>query len=277
MGGIGEAAQRALDLLFPPRCAACGAAGALLCASCLATIQSPQPPLCVHCGLSLATDGPTDGPDVGRAAGSACLDCASSRRLSSLDGLRAASVYEGAARQAILALKFRGQRRLAHPLADLLAAYYTREGLHADLLLPVRLHRARRRQRGYDQAELLARALGRRLGLPVRTELIVRQRATAPQTTLSREQRRANVAGAFALTSPAARHVLAGKRVLLVDDVTTTGSTMDAVAAALRAAAPMEIWALAVARPSLATGDTDTAMSAPRIPTRASRTSSGRL
>jgi ComF family protein len=200
-----------------------------------------------------------------------CTVCASGDRPTNLDGLRATSVYEGAVRQAILALKFRGQRRFAQPLADLLAAYYTREGLHADLLLPVRLHRARRRQRGYDQAELLARALGGRLGLPVRADLLVRPRATAPQPTLAREQRRANVAGAFALASPAAHHVLSGKRTLLVDDVTTTGSTLDAAAAALRQASPQAIWGLAVARPALAIVDTDTALSVSRSTAHAPR------
>jgi ComF family protein len=180
-----------------------------------------------------------------------CPACAAGDGPAYLDGLRAACVYEGAARQAILALKFRGQRRLAQPLADLLAAGYAREGLVADLIVPVRLHRGRRRQRGFDQAELLARALGDRLDLGVRADLLVRHRATAPQTTLPRDQRRANVAGAFALASPAATQCLAGRRLVLVDDVSTTGSTLDAAAAALREANPETIWGLAVARPGL--------------------------
>lgn len=239
----------ALDLLFPPRCAACGASGALLCARCRAAINAPEPPLCPHCGRTMP--GTMRGPPT-PSGSPVCSACASDGLLPSLDGLRAACVYEGPVRQAILALKFRRSRRVAGPLADLLAAAYVREGLQADLVVPVPLHRSRRRDRGYDQAELLARALASRLGVQLRIGLLVRARATRPQTSLTRDERRANVAGAFALASPRAARVLAARRVVLVDDVTTTGSTMDAAAAALRAANPATVWGLAVARPGSA-------------------------
>jgi ComF family protein len=265
-GGIGAATRRgvdsALDLLFPPRCAACGASGALFCPRCRATIRAPEPPLCPRCGRSLAVP-------ASRSSSGECLACALDGGLTSLDGLRAACVYEGSIRQAILALKFRRVRRLAVPLAVLLAAGYAREALHVDLVMPVPLHRGRRRERGYDQAELLARSLAGRLRLPLRADLLVRQRPTAPQTALAARERRANVAGAFSLRSPAAGQELAGKRLLLLDDVTTTGSTLDAAAAALRQASPAAIWGLAVARPPLATPDTDTALSVSHSPAHA--------
>jgi ComF family protein len=111
------------------------------------------------------------------------------------------------------------------------------------------LHVARRRERGYNQATLLARPLARALRIPLHEGALARTRATQPQTRLVHSDRRANVAGAFALVSPAMTPLLAGKRILLVDDVTTTGATLDAAAVALLAARPVAIYALTVARP----------------------------
>ena len=251
MSVLNATAQQFLDLLFPPRCASCRAAGAVLCANCLASIRAPAQPLCHRCGRSLATSLPAQG-------GNQCPFCSTGREIPQLDGLRAASIYEGAVRQAILALKFRGQRRVAVPLADLLAACYHREQLAADLIVPIPLHVSRRRERGFDQARLLARLLTARLRLPLRDALLVRSRATRAQMTLSAAERRTNVSGAFVLASPTDHAVLAGKRVLLVDDVTTTGSTLDAAAFVLREARPATIWGLAVARPELhAEGDVE--------------------
>lgn len=238
------ATQQLLDLLFPPRCVSCGASGAVLCATCLASVRAPELPLCRRCGRSLAAALPAPGTDL-------CAYCATSREIPHLDGLRAASVYAGAVRQAVLALKFRGQRRVANPLANLLLACYHHEALAADVIVPIPLHSSRRRQRGYDQARLIAQPLAARLRIPVRADLLVRKHATRAQMTLSRSERLTNVAGAFALASAAAASALTGKRILLVDDVATTGSTLDAAAQALREVNPAAIWGLAVARPVL--------------------------
>jgi ComF family protein len=257
MSVLNATAQQLLDLLFPSRCASCRAAGTVLCAACLASIRAPEQPLCRRCGRSLATSLPAQGD-------AQCPFCATGRKIPHLDGLRAAGVYEGAVRQAILALKFHGQRRVASPLAGLLAACCRHEALSADLIIPIPLHASRRRERGYDQARLLAQPLGKLLQRPVRTDLLLRQRATRAQMTLSANERHANVAGAFVLTSPAVCAVLDGKRILLVDDVTTTGSTLDAAAAALREANPAAIWGLAVARPELhAEGQVETSTARP--------------
>lgn len=242
--------HRLLDLLFPPRCASCGASGALLCDACRASIRPPSPPLCPDCGRSLPALVPSSSDPP-----AACSFCARGQRPIYLTGLRAASTYEGAVRQAVRAFKYRGQRRLAGPLADLLTDAYRDQGIVADLIIPVPLHPIRRRSRGYDQAELLARALAARLHLPLRSDLLVRQRDTRPQTTLTGAERRANVANAFALARPAAGRILTGRCILLLDDVTTTGSTLDAAAAALKAAGPVALWGLAAARPAF--GDAD--------------------
>ncbi|HLZ24653.1 MAG TPA: ComF family protein [Ktedonobacterales bacterium] len=238
---LGDIAQSLLDLLFPPRCVACGTAGAMLCASCLARTRTPEPPLCARCGQVLL---------VGERG--LCLACGAGRGPVALEIIRAAAMHEGPVREAVLALKYRGQRRLAQPLGDVLAGAVTRLDMRPDVIVPVPLHATRKRQRGYNQAELLARRCARRLRLPFEPALLVRTRATPPQVGLSGAERHANVAGAFAVTSPArVAALLTGKRVLLLDDVTTTGSTLDAAAAALAPFAPAALLGLAVTRPDL--------------------------
>ena len=243
-----ELAQALLDVLFPPRCVSCGAAGAVLCATCLASVRAPTPPLCPRCGRPLPATSAT------------CPACAAGYGPKALGSLRAAAVYEGAARLGVLALKYKGQRRLAGPLGAILAQAVQGSGDDLpDVIVPVPLHAARRHQRGYNQAELLARSCARRLGVPCEAAALSRYRATPPQVGLSSVERRANVAGAFALASPAAAKRLAGKRVLLIDDVTTTGSTLDAAAAALLVAGPAALRGMALTRPDLADDQRDAA------------------
>jgi len=234
--------QRLLDLLFPPRCVHCRRTGESLCATCRSAIRQAPAPRCERCDLPLfAAMGPRC---------SACLALARQPMPSALERIVVASIYEEAVGSAIRALKFRRQRRLAQPLANLLASAAQRAELTADLIIPMPLHSGRRRERGYNQATLLARPLAGALRIPLHDGVLARVRATQPQTRLSRDARRANVAGAFALApGPAAMKILAGKRVLLVDDVTTTGATLEAAAEALLAARPAAIYALAVARP----------------------------
>lgn len=234
--------QRLLDLLFPPRCVHCQRTGAPLCAACASTMREPAAPRCIRCDRSLA---PLAGPH--------CPLCAALLREAdcpAIERIIVACDYQGAASSAIRALKFRGQRRLAQPLALALADATRRAALTIDIIIPMPLHAARRRERGYNQATLLARTLASVLSAPMRDDLLARVRATQPQTRLNRRERQANVAGAFALTAPAAAR-LVDQRVALVDDVTTTGATLEAAAEALRAARPTAIYALAVARPML--------------------------
>ncbi|MFI5273535.1 MAG: ComF family protein, partial [Ktedonobacterales bacterium] len=195
---------------------------------------------CPRCGRSLPR------------ADAACAACAAGDVPHALDTVLVACVYEGAARKAIIALKFGRQRRLAAPLGDLLATTLRSAGTRrVDGVVPVPLHAARLRQRGYNQAELLARRCAHQIGAPCLPGALVRARATPPQVGLSLEDRRRNVAGAFALGDWAHSEQLAGKHLVLVDDVTTTGSTLDAAARALQAAGPAAIIGLTVARPDL--------------------------
>jgi ComF family protein len=235
-------ARTLLDFIFPPRCAACGAIGAEFCASCAAKVRPPPAPRCVRCDRPL---GEWRGATV--AARGLCRECAAGAFAPALDRIVTAAVYEEPLRAALLALKFKGRRRAAIPLAGLALDAWRASGLRADVIVPLPLHRTRSRQRGYNQTELLARELARASGPPARTDILTRTRATAAQANLGWSERQVNVAGAFALL-PAAE-ALAGRRVLLLDDIITSGATIQAAASALRQANPAAIYALAVAHP----------------------------
>jgi ComF family protein len=210
-------------------------------------MHPPDAPICAHCGATVA--------NAGDPAPHLCLDCAAGSRLTHFDGVRVATTYEGAARKAIIALKFRGQRRVAERLVTLLTVPFWCDIQVADIVIPMPLHAHRQRERGYNQAEEVARAFARLQGLRMRGDFLERTRATEAQTRLSREERRRNVAGAFTLTSPAAAAAIKGRRILLMDVVTPSGSTLDAAAVPLRAAGAASIWGLALARPAPGASD----------------------
>ncbi len=162
-----------------------------------------------------------------------------------LDGIRAAAYYEGPLRNAILRLKFKHDIGLATALGPLLEACWQAHGVQADLLVPVPLGPKRRRERGYNQASLLAQALGDRIGIDAAPEALARTRETGSPIGLSFGERYSNVAGAFR----AEARSLAGRRVALVDDVCTSGATLAACALALRDGGAAEVWGVALARP----------------------------
>ena len=150
---------------------------------------------------------------------------------------------DGGVRDIVFDLKYRGIRALAPDMGELLARHLESSRLAADLIVPVPLHRRRERERGYNQAALLAYELGRRTGLPVAAALR-RTKDTPPQVAmLGPEKRRANIDGAFECVAD-----VRDRRVLLIDDVVTTGSTMGACAAPLKAAGASNVWGLAFAR-----------------------------
>jgi ComF family protein len=138
---------------------------------------------------------------------------------------------------------------MAEPLGQLLAETYIDYKLQADILLPVPLHPERLRERGYNQSALLARTCANKLGITYREDLLVRQRATSPQVGLSFHERLCNVSGAFQAAFPFTTEALAGRRILIVDDVCTTGATIEACAAPLFAAGARSVWGLVLARP----------------------------
>ena len=221
--------ERALDLVFPPRCVACGAFGAFLCARCLAAMPRAEPPRCPVCWMPGGISGPCDR----------CLD-----RAPRFAAARSAFVYRDAAREAVHALKYRGVSALADAMAAPMAKVLEAWSPPVSAVVPVPLAGSRRRQRGYNQSELLAREISRCTGLPLAARALVRRRATAPLArTADEATRRALVEGAFA---PGPAPVSGGA--LLVDDVLTTGATLDACAAALIGGGAAPTFALTFAR-----------------------------
>jgi len=219
----------ALDLVFPPRCLGCASAGSFLCGTCAGSLQRAGPPRCSRCWRV----GPWS---------EVCFRCR--MEPPPFAALRAAFVYDGLARELVHALKFQGMTALAEPMAGQMAHAVRADGLEASLIVPVPLSGLRKRLRGYNQAGELARALGRELGVAVSPRALRRTRHTSPQArSASSEERRRNVAGAFE-----ARPEATGQRIVVVDDVTTTGATLAACCRAVDQAGARSVWALAFAR-----------------------------
>jgi len=226
--------QQFLDIVFPSRCAGCQRTGHVLCPACIAKIQPVPSPICQLCGTPLSTYG-------------VCKNC--QYHHPNLSGQRAVSLYQEPLRGCIHGLKYDGNTRLAEPLGLLLAQAYRRYGLQADMLIPVPLHSERQQQRGYNHASLLAEVCSANLGVPMNDSILVRHRATVAQVDLHPRERYQNVAGAFACTSGSASDALYGRRIVIIDDVSTTSATLEASATPLFAAGAKEIWGLVLARP----------------------------
>ena len=223
-----------LDTLFPIHCAGCQRTGYVLCPICTAKIQPLPSPFCQLCGTPLSTYG-------------ACKNC--QYRPTKLSGQRAVSFYQEPLRGCIHGLKYDGNIRLAEPLGLLLAQAYRRYSLRADMLIPVPLHSERQKQRGFNHASLLAEVCSANVGVPMNDSILVRHRATVAQVDLHPRERYQNVAGAFACTSGSASGALYGRRIVIIDDVSTTSATLEACATPLFAAGAKEIWGLVLARP----------------------------
>jgi ComF family protein len=220
---------RALDLAFPARCPGCGAEGPPICAGCLPALDARlELPAGVPIGL------PSDVPPP-------------------LLQLEWCAPFTGLVRSALHELKYAGEKRLATPLGEAIARRWRQVGAGGDVLVPVPVHRERARRRGYDQAELIALAAATALDLPC-APILERARNTIAQFDLDRSARATNVAGAFRLKPrPSGRErpderPLAGRWIVLIDDVVTTGATLAACSAPLLEAGAIGASAVTVAR-----------------------------
>lgn len=229
-----------LDVIFPPVCHLCKTpvpeAGQLhLCDACLGAMTPITSPLCPRCGVPHGTEGGID-----HLCGSCILTPPS------FDAARGALLYAGPIQELIHRHKYGHKAHLRRPLALLAIQHLTPfvQSVAPDVIVPVPLHRDRLRERGFNQAVLMGAVLAREWRLPLLRHTLRRVRPTVAQVTLSAPERRVNVRGAFAVSDPAA---VEGRRVLLVDDVSTTGSTVAECSRVLRGAGAGAVFVATVA------------------------------
>lgn len=238
----GAALMRAAGLLvFPSICKRCArmmdrSGEKVVCADCLASLRVRRGPACERCGRFL------DSAEVRPL----CLSCLVDPPPYGMH--RSGGVYAGSLKDMILLMKYRG-----YPVLGWLLAGFLYDGLredaavweNADMLVPVPLHPKRERERGFNQSRIIAQGLSKKTGIPVSGRLLVKTRNVPPQTSLEAGKRAENVRGAYQVCKPGR---IAGKTVVLVDDVCTTGSTLLACGTALLEAEPKEVRAVTLAR-----------------------------
>jgi ComF family protein len=220
---LGSVADRALDLALPAACAGCGQEGAALCLKCRSALDIR---LDAEPGVPIGLPADIPAP---------------------LLQLEWCAPFTGVTRRALHALKYDGQRRLAPLLGAAVSRRWTRAGAAGDAFVPVPASPDRVRDRGYDQAALIARVAGRRLGMPV-IPALERARATTAQFDLDRAARATNLVGAFRVPDTTLADSVRDRWLVLVDDVVTTGATLAACAQTLLDAGALAVSAVAVAR-----------------------------
>ncbi len=241
---FGEALDALASVIFPAPCRICEATLTTasripVCSTCLNSLKPLTGVACQKCGRPFVSAVATAGPRP------LCHLCR--RDVYNFDLARSFAAYTDAMVRAIVLLKYHEVTPLGAWFAARLAELVARdeEAFAADVVVPVPLHVSRLRERGYNQAELIARPLAKRLGLPLRSYLLVRTRPRPEKLKLTRQERWRTVRGAYAMRTEAKIDKL---RVLLVDDVFTTGATLDSCARVLRKAGASRIVALTVAR-----------------------------
>jgi ComF family protein len=228
---VGQVLARALDVVFPPRCSGCGEGEWPFCARCRRSLRALSPPWCDRCGAP-SPNGAVDE----------CLECPPR----SIARARAPFAFEGPARSSVHHLKYRGVRGVGRALAGAMATCAPAE---ADVVTWVPLTRRRKAERGFDQAKVLAAALGRELDLPVH-RLLRRVVASGPQAKRDAASRRSAMRGSFVVD----RRAEVPDHVLLVDDVLTTGATAAACAEELLAHGASVVSLVVAARALLRSG-----------------------
>ena len=246
-----RAANGLMAALLAPSCAVCGVLldeplSGCVCKHCWRSILLITPPICDTCGDPLARQHQSLIPNpqsLAQRSRSLCAHCCSKRE-SAVDRARSIGEYEGALREIVHALKYERRASLGRQLAALMRSRGAALLDETDCIVPVPLHWRREYQRGFNQACEIARHLGR----PV-VDVLVRRRATRAQVELAADRRRDNVAGAFAVRRRWFRdRSIRGKKLLLVDDVSTTGATLEACARVLKEYGASEVYALTAAR-----------------------------
>ena len=210
--------KRFYNFVFPPVCANCRKVGKTLCDDCHAKLAWLEEPICSLCGQVLTRVAPY------------CHDC--QKRPLPLTQIRAAFLFVDPIPKLIHQLKYENSFALAEPLGTYMAQAWAKWHTDIDLIIPIPLHAQRQKKRGYNQSALLAKVFSHQVRLPYNQDVLTRIRNTRPQVGLSSRARLQNLDGAFAVD----KEVVRGKRVLLIDDVCTTGATLVAASKVLLAA-----------------------------------------
>jgi len=224
-----QIAWAGLDLLFPPLCGGCGKVGTRWCSECQLNTQVIPSSICKICGRVLEKLG-------------ICAICRKSQP--SYYAARSWAVFDGQLRKAIHRLKYAGDMSLADILARPMLSLLGDQNWKIDIVVPVPISRTRRKTRGFNQAALLALPIALGSNYPFRSQALIKTRETHTQVGLSLQQRRANVAGAFRASKQYTQH----KGVLVVDDVMTSGATMEMCARALLASGASNVYGLTLAQ-----------------------------
>lgn len=237
MASVFELKRQFFDLLFPLSCFGCGSEGLYLCPGCRSLLRF-IPPSCIVCGK--LSPGNNRIPP-----GRTCLSCQEESPLYAF--LSPLSYGEVIVRALIHGLKYDRIRSLDSVLARILAEYigvYRLSFPEGSVIFPIPLHPSRKRTRGFNQSESIAKVLGASLGILVRDDILAKIKSTTPQIAFSREERLRNVNGTFGVRMPEA---VKGKTILLLDDVKTTGATLEEAARVLKNAGAGHIWAITIA------------------------------
>ena len=225
-GRLLGSSDKLLDVFFPGYCLGCGREGDYLCPRCRIGLPFQEPPYCPSCGKSL-----DHHPDCDQLS-------------PELRELRSVFRFEGVIKKAVHQLKYNNLRDIAPTLAGFMTDFLKSNSIPGDVLVPVPLHKSRLKERGYNQSQLLAISIHKATGLPVFLDALRKTKATPPQAdSMSVEERRLAVVGAFGCYNN-----FTGRRVILIDDVATSGATLSACATALAAAGAKEVRALTLAR-----------------------------
>ncbi len=228
-GQLPEWMWGAIDWIFPPHCLGCGLEGEIICSECYASIKRVPVNVCPYCNAYVSTSGH-------------CPNCANRRP--SYAQFRAFAFYGGVIREAIHHLKYQNDIGVARVLAEYLMKVIQTQNWQIDLVVPVPLSKNKQEKRGYNQAERLARPVAEALKKPISTEGLHRIRENASQVDLDINSRRENVKGVFE-ADPA---IVKGKRILLIDDVFTTGATLESASRALKDAKSGLVYAATVGK-----------------------------
>jgi len=229
-GWLKQLQHEVTDFFFPRACMGCGKVGDFICISCSKKMSRILPPLCQRCGRP-------------ESSGAYCVECW--RQKSNLDAVRSVFIFDGIVRKAIHELKYRNVQAVSGCLAGFMSSYFLENGLSGDMLVPVPLHDRRLRERGYNQSQLLAADLSRQISITVNPVLVKRVRNTGPQArSASVYERRVNMENAFICASGEA----AGRDIVIIDDVCTSGATLESCASTLKAGGANRVLGFTLAR-----------------------------